>query len=233
MLIAAFTIGLLGSFHCVGMCGPIAMALPYQGANKWQTTINMLLYNLGRASAYALMGALLGALGWTVMLAGYQQAISLILGVFLLLLAFFSFQVENNMARIPLLKRWTNFVKLQLGKLLQSGKGQNFWLVGLFNGFLPCGLVYMGLVGAVATGNALDGGVYMAFFGLGTLPMMLGVAWAGNFMGLRWRKRLRSVLPVLLTAFAILLILRGLNLNIPYSPQLIFEAPTGEVELCH
>lgn len=233
MLIAAFTIGLLGSFHCVGMCGPIAMALPYRGANQWQTSANILLYNLGRASAYALMGALLGALGWTVVLAGYQQAISLLLGVFLLLLAFFSFQVENNMARIPLLKRWTDFVKQRLGKLLQSGKGQNFWLVGLFNGFLPCGLVYMGLVGAVATGNALDGGIYMAFFGLGTLPMMLGVAWAGNFMSVHWRKRLRSVLPVLLTAFAVLLILRGLNLNIPYSPELLFQAPSGEVELCH
>ena len=211
----AFTIGLLGSLHCVGMCGPIALSLPYQGSKRYYAVGNVLLYNLGRVLSYGLLGSAIGLFGRGFFLAGFQSYISIGLGITLLLIAVFSIDVEQHILRIPLMNRINQWVKQQLGRLLrQRGPGKLF-LIGMLNGLLPCGLVYMAIVGALATNHMIEGALYMMLFGLGTIPLMLGTAMAGQFIKLHWRVRLRRLLPAFLVAFALLFILRGLNFEVP------------------
>jgi sulfite exporter TauE/SafE len=164
----AFVMGLVGSLHCVGMCGPIALSLPYQGRQKWIAAVNVLLYNFGRIATYALLGIIIGLFGRGFFLAGFQSYISIGLGVLLLLIAFFSVNVEGQLLKIPGFQKLNSWVQGQLGRLLrQKGSGKLF-IIGSLNGLLPCGLVYMGIVGAVTTGEIVHSALYMASFGLGT-----------------------------------------------------------------
>lgn len=232
----AFLIGFIGSFHCVGMCGPIALSLPYQDTTKIKTAVNVLLYNFGRISTYALIGLVFGLIGKSIALAGFQQILSIAIGVLMLLAAFSIINIERQFVKIPFLETFLKKVRQQLARLLaqKSRKSSTLWAVGFLNGFLPCGLVYLGVVGAVATGDMLKGSLYMAVFGIGTLPTMLSVALVGNLISLKFRKNIQKVIPFLLFAVAILFILRGLNLNIPYlSPMLIQDPSSDIVPVCH
>lgn len=215
----AFTIGLLGSLHCVGMCGPIALSLPYQGSQRVYAAGNVLLYNLGRVATYSLLGIIIGMVGRGFFLAGFQSYMSIGLGLLLLAIALFSINVESRLLQIPLMQGLNAWVKKQLGKLLrQRGPGRLF-LIGLLNGLLPCGLVYMAIAGALAAGSIFDSALYMSLFGIGTIPLMMATALAGQFIKLQWRTRLRRLVPAFLVAFAVLFILRGLNFDVPAGLQ--------------
>lgn len=227
----AFTIGLFGSLHCVGMCGPIAMSLPYQGAGRVAAAANALLYNLGRTVTYMAIGAVFGLLGKGIFLAGYQSALSIAMGVLMLILAFFSTDLESRLARLSFLQAPLGRLKAALGRLLGARSQRSFFSIGLLNGLLPCGLVYMAVVGAVSTGSVGKGAAYMGLFGLGTIPLMLLTALAGNWIGARMRKRIRAVLPFMLALIAALLIWRGLNFDLPRGLELWEDA--SNVPLCH
>jgi sulfite exporter TauE/SafE len=227
----AFVMGLVGSLHCVGMCGPIALSLPYQGRQKWIAAVNVLLYNFGRIATYALLGIIIGLFGRGFFLAGFQSYISIGLGVLLLLIAFFSVNVEGQLLKIPGFQKLNSWVQGQLGRLLrQKGSGKLF-IIGSLNGLLPCGLVYMGIVGAVTTGEIVHSALYMASFGLGTLPLMMATALAGQFIKLEWRVRMRKLIPVFLVAFALLFISRGMNFDVPI--ELRFWENMQDVPMCH
>ncbi len=227
----AFMLGLAGSLHCVGMCGPIALALPYQGTNRWYGAGNVLLYNLGRVSTYAGLGLLIGFLGRGIFMAGLQIYFSLALGIILLLVALLSIDVEGRILRVPLIFQLNRWVKVKMAKLLGQNSRSALYGIGMLNGLLPCGLVYMAVVGAVSTGSPERGAAYMALFGLGTIPLMLSLALAGQFIDLKWRNRLRRLVPVFLTFFALLFIARGLNFEIPSSVR--FWDDMGDVPMCH
>lgn len=235
MLWTGLTLGLLGSLHCVGMCGAIALSLPYQGKTKWQTIGNMLWYNFGRVLTYALMGSILGGLGHGIVLAGFQQGVSIVLGGLLLLTAFSLINLEKQILQLPLINQVFYRIRLQLGRLLQRPTMTYSTLLGmgLLNGLLPCGLVYVALAGAMTTGTSLEGFLYMALFGIGTIPLMLLTATIGRFMGMQYTLILRKWTPVFLAGFAILLIMRGLDLGIPFiSPDLV-EDTQQEMKMCH
>ncbi len=226
----AFVIGIAGSFHCVGMCGPIALALP----GNFSTRINMVtsraLYNFGRIATYALLGAVFGLFGKAIALAGFQQAISIILGILLLIAAFFSVNLESNFLRLPVLMKFNNLIKQNLGKLLNTNGQSSLFLIGLLNGFLPCGFVYLGLVGSVATGSVANGAIYMALFGLGTFPLMFITSTLGSIVNVKTRNLFKKLTPAFFILFACLFIVRGMNLGIPYlSPKITTE---GSVK-CH
>ncbi len=227
----ALTIGLVGSLHCVGMCGPIALALPYQGRERWRAASNVLLYNLGRVVTYSLLGAVIGLFGKGLFLAGFQRQVSIGLGIALLLIAVFSINVESRLLRLPAMQRLNAWVKGQLGRLLRhSGPGALFG-IGLLNGLLPCGLVYVAVVGAVTTGGVPHAMAYMGLFGLGTIPLMLATAMAGQFINLQWRSRLRKLLPVFLVGFALLFLFRGFNFDVPI--ELRFWQEKDNIPMCH
>jgi sulfite exporter TauE/SafE len=215
MLYTAFIMGLFGSLHCVGMCGPIAMALPVQDENRFSMASKLLLYNLGRTVTYVFLGILIGLLGEGLFLAGMQKWLSIGLGISLLLIALFSINIENRLLNMPLLGRAFLFIKIQLGKLLKNSSAPALFRTGIVNGFLPCGLVYMAIVGAVSMGNLLGSALYMLLFGLGTIPLMLLTATAGHLASLKIRNKIKKLFPVFVTALALLLIYRGIRFDLP------------------
>ncbi len=93
---------------------------------------------------------------------------------------------------------------------------QSLFFIGMLNGLLPCGLVYMAIAGAIGTGGVAEGSLYMILFGLGTIPMLLSISLAGNIMSIAVRKRINKLIPVLVVIVGVLFILRGLSLGIPY-----------------
>lgn len=226
----AFSIGLLGSLHCIGMCGPIAFALPLNRQNNLQASLGGLTYNLGRLLTYFLLGSLFGVLGFGFALAGVQQWISIVVGVFMISTVLYSSVSHSKYLDLSSFNLWIGRVKAELGKRLGRKSFQNLFAIGLLNGLLPCGLVYLALAGATASKTVVEGGLFMLFFGLGTLPVMLSVAVYGNQLKLSLMKKGRKLIPVFVVVIGSLFILRGLNLGVPYlSPKLNPQ----EVESCH
>ena len=216
ILLTALLLGLLGSFHCLGMCGPIAFILPVDRHNKAKMSLQTLLYHLGRMTAYALIGLLFGYLGKGIYLLGFQQKVSLILGILMVVLAFVP---ATKVLRLKPLAGWNKFVyfvKNSLGNYLQKRSTSGFYVIGFFNGLLPCGLVYIALVGAMATGDPILGALYMAIFGLGTAPMMTLAIFLGSFVSVKVRNKINKLIPYAVVLVGILFILRGLNLGIKF-----------------
>lgn len=207
---SALAIGFFGSFHCIGMCGPIALALPGKNDMPIQLIWGRLLYNVGRVITYSLLGLLFGLVGRTISIAGLQQSLSIFLGIAIVAGALFQFKSTEQWKEKTGLNTFYKKVDQQIRKQFQK-KGMNTLLIiGLLNGLLPCGFVYVGLAGAVTTGSILQSGLFMMLFGLGTLPAMMIMALAPSFFTLKWRQRINNWIPYLATAFGIYLIIRGI-----------------------
>ena len=211
----AFVMGFAGSLHCVGMCGPLALSLPVSHANNLSRLAGGAIYNLGRILSYAVLGLIFGTVGKFLIASHWQSRFSLALGITILLYLFvpkkylhFSKQTGFNK---PFL-----LLRNQLGKLFQSKKTSSLFFIGILNGLLPCGLVYLALTSSVITGSSLNGGLFMMFFGLGTFPAMLATIIMGNYLNQQMRLKISKALPVLLFVMGALLVLRGLELGIPF-----------------
>ena len=223
-------IGLAGSFHCIGMCGPLALSLPLNNDSRVGRILSISLYNFGRAVTYFLMGVLFGTIGSSLFLTGYQQAISIAIGVIILIILLFGNRLSTNLGFI---NRFHNKVKVLLGKLLRQEKNVlSYFVIGMVNGLLPCGLVYLAIASAVATGSALGGGLLMLAFGLGTIPLMFALMVAGRYVSLAVRQKMRRLVPVFVGIMACLMILRGLGLGIPYVSPGFAQNEKKEVMSC-
>ena len=233
MLTVAFITGLLGSFHCVGMCGPIAMMIPVSGRNH---IVSKLLYNLGRSISYAIIGAIIGVMGWGISITGYQQWLSIGVGTLLLFMAMMNFfKADSSGFYIPGLSKQVSIIKKQIGKFIQYKSYLGNFILGSLNGLLPCGLVYLALAGALAQGSVIYSSLYMFIFGLGTIPLMIFVLIGTNFLSPKIRLQFTKVIPIFTVLIACLIILRGLNLDIPYlSPKAatVHEIKAGKLN-CH
>ncbi len=230
---AAITLGFLGSFHCVGMCGPIALALPLNHNSLSSKITGALLYNVGRMFTYALLGSLFGLLGQSVVIAGYQQALSITLGVIILIMVLLPSSAYGRFKITALIYSYIGKLKQKLGSLFKKRSYSSLFFIGTLNGLLPCGLVYLGITGAIATGGSLEGALFMAMFGLGTLPAMFVLGMLGNSISINFRNKINKAIPIFVVAMALLLILRGMNLGIPYiSPELSASKPECS-KCCH
>ncbi|WP_080777122.1 sulfite exporter TauE/SafE family protein [Chryseobacterium phocaeense] len=220
LILSAIALGFASGFHCVGMCGPIALSM---GLTKKQATnfyLQNLTYQFGRIATYSLLGAILGIIGEGFEMAGFQQYLTIIAGILLIVMALFSFGGKDFASRIPFLSKFLFSVKSNLGRLLQKADYRSRFTTGLLNGFLPCGMVYMALTASLAAGGVWQGASYMALFGLGTLPFMFAVVLAGNLMNQAFRVKVLKAVPVIMIVLGGLFILRGLELGIPYiSPR--------------
>lgn len=228
---AGFGLGLLGSFHCVGMCGPIALSLPIYGKTTIQKLMLIVLYNLGRATSYSLLGALFGFIGNQFFLFGYQQVFSVIVGLLLLVVFLFSkiYSGSGNLLDV-LLSR----VKRKLGQVLQTAQSESsYFIIGLLNGLLPCGLVYLAIASAMATGSVWSGAALMMMFGFGTFPLMIAVMIFGKFLPLSIRLKVQKVMPIFIVFTAVLIIARGMNLGIPYLSPVLKNSNNSSVVECH
>lgn len=225
----AFSIGLLGSIHCVGMCGPVALALPFQGrSHVWK---GILAYNFGRLLTYALIGAIAGILGKGLWVAGMQKHITLALGIALALIALFSISIESHLLRLPVVRVFHQWILEHLGTWMRKEGTIAALMIGIFNGFIPCGLVYMAIAGALTGGSIFFGALFMVLFGLGTFPLMALTGIAGQALDLTWRRRLRRFAPVLLLLIAALFIFRGLDFQVPNHFRFLEEA--RDIPMCH
>lgn len=215
--LTAILTGLFGSFHCAGMCGPIAFALPGSRENGLGFYAGRTVYNLGRIFTYSLLGVVSGALGLSVKLAGIQQGLSIGIGVAMIAGVIWSTWIKPAASLNPF--QWIPAAWLK--KLFNDNSLKGPFLIGILNGFLPCGFVYMALLGATVTQDIWEGALFMFLFGMGTFPMMFGVSLLGQLLSSERRSRMRKLSPLLAILLASLFILRGLNLGIPYlSPQL-------------
>lgn len=230
VIITAFLIGLAGSVHCIGMCGPLALSVPVPGGKAARLTAAF-LYNTGRVATYSIFGLAMGALGRSFAWFGWQQRFSLVLGLLILLFVLLPGLSKNQWLSG---KAGVLFMSLRkkFGAVLFKGTPGSILLSGVMNGLLPCGLVYLALAGAASTGEALHGLLFMMFFGWGTLPVMFGVVFLGGSLKQNFRSKMRAVYPALMTVMAILLIIRGLNLGIPYlSPKMPVQS--ADMVDCH
>ena len=229
--ITGLTIGLISGFHCVGMCGPIAFSLPVQSLTTLQRSLAVLLYNAGRIFTYVLLGILFGVSGRLVYLAGYQQLLSITVGSIFTLVALGYF-TKNKTLQKPIFKKIQNKLWLLSDKLFTSKKLYTHFVIGNLNGLLPCGMVYFAASAALATGSLKMGAFLMLFFGLGTLPLMMLIGQFGFFLSLTIRNKIKRTVPYFVMIMGILLIVRGLNLGIPYlSPH--FSNTAAAAISCH
>lgn len=228
LLSTAFLVGLLGSVHCLGMCAPITWAVPVSG-KRWKWLRDRAFYNLGRVLTYGFLGLLVGFIGSGFSLAGWQQGLSVMAGSIMLLgVLFFGMEIPDKGLLKPLAKG-VAWIKVKISPLIMKGGIKSQLTLGLLNGLLPCGLVYAALIAAWSMGSVQGSVAYMLLFGLGTFPMMLGAAVFGRVLGQRFRKGLWQLAPKLVAVVGILLILRGLNLGIPYvSPALTSDQDITE-----
>jgi hypothetical protein len=223
VVVMGLMMGLFSSAHCVGMCGPLVLALPLHPSNPYRQAFQLLLYALGRISAYLILGILFGLLGQQIQMAGWQQSLSIGLGIL--------------MIATVLLPQWKGFQTISLNPLFRplhtaltrqfkKGRAGNLAFIGFLNGFLPCGMVYMAIAGALVLGDLTQAGLFMAGFGLGTVPALFALAWMANSVSFKWRASLQRVLPVFTLVLGLLFILRGLGLGIP-----LLSPPTEALQL--
>ncbi len=225
---AAFLLGLAGSLHCVGMCSPIVLALPLPVAARRQVAIHSVAYHAGRILHYLLLGLGFGLLGKGLLVAGMQQIASIVAGALMLFAAIFITRWERWLVSGSL-AALARPVQNKLGRLLRIRPNGASFTVGLLNGLLPCGMVYLALAGAITRTDAYQGALFMALFGLGTAPLMIGVSVVGHTFKKEIKQRFRVVQPVLLAIAGVLLLVRGLHLDLS-----LFESAVPPANMdCH
>ena len=233
MLWTAFILGLLGSFHCVGMCGPIAFLLPVDRSNSIRKITQIFTYHFGRLLAYGLIGLFFGLIGKSLYIFGIQQQLSIIIGILMIVAVLLPTQLANQFKISQPIYRLISKVKSALGKSLKNKTADTFLTIGFLNGFLPCGLVYMAVFASLATEQALMASTYMVLFGLGTIPLMTSAIYLGKFLNTKMKQNIQKAIPVFIVLIGVLFILRGLGLGIPYlSPSPMVDMVSGTMD-CH
>jgi len=225
MIWSALILGLMGSIHCLAMCGPLVLTL---NAKKRQTSLEKFYYNAGRIFTYCLLGALAGLFGSGLEWAIGQQFLSIFSG--LLLLSGLLFTWIGTEGRLSWISKLLVRVKLKMGKLLNGGS-RNMWWFGVYNGMLPCGLTYVALAAAISAGNLFQSVLYMALFGIGTSPMMWMIVSSFQRLKLSWVSG-NKIVRIFTWVLAILLIIRGLDLGVPYLSPDVNSKHTMHTAVC-
>ncbi|TDD98656.1 sulfite exporter TauE/SafE family protein [Flavobacterium cellulosilyticum] len=233
MLYTAFLFGLISSFHCIGMCGPIAMMLPVDQKNQAKKTIQIITYHVGRLTAYASIGLIFGLLGKGLFLAGIQQKLSIFIGIAMIAVILIPEKIFSQYNFSKPVFNLISQVKTALGSQFKNKSYKSLFTIGLLNGFLPCGMVYVALFGAIAMQSVNYGILYMILFSLGTVPLMSSVTYLQSFMTIATRNRIQKVIPYITVLLGVLFILRGLGLGIPNVSPLDVSLFVQSTPNCH
>ncbi len=214
-LLIALSIGLAGSLHCIGMCGPLVAALHVGGRLHMKRS---LIYHSGRILGYALFGALMGLIGYSMRLVITQEWLAVVAGSLLLL----TFLWPTTIQRLP--ARWGQPMRNLRQQWMQwwhTGHPGIVLGMGLLNAFLPCGLVYSALAASIITASPWMGALFMALFGLANTPALFFSSHIIRALQERFGQRHKRQIQIVLMAFALLIVLRGAGLGIPMvSPKL-------------
>jgi sulfite exporter TauE/SafE len=196
-----FVAGFAGSFHCIGMCGGFACALGRDRQGRGATVLRHLLYNTGRLTTYCFLGGLAGALGQVIctpqgttvpLLSGPldtgQRILAILAGLLMIAMALQFFGLLPHLHRVTA-GFGASTLAASLRSLLTAPGHAAPLAFGVFNGFLPCPLVYAFAAQAASTAGALHGFLTMAAFGLGTFPALLLMGGVGRALAPAWRQR--------------------------------------------
>ncbi|MBK9567468.1 MAG: sulfite exporter TauE/SafE family protein [Saprospiraceae bacterium] len=228
----AFTLGFFGSLHCIGMCGPLALAVHTSKKNVgFGAFFGSLQYNAGRTIGYISLGLLFGFLGSAVAFGGAQRVVSVGLGVIMVIFFFFSVNPDHLISGMPAFHRFYQSVSQRLFGLLRKSAHVPSLYLGVVNGFLPCGLVYIAIAGAISLSNIWGSMGFMLFFGLGTFPAMMGVTLGHQAVSQKLRVSLKRLYPIITLVMGVYLIYRGLMSKLPLELD-FFEALKNPV-MCH
>ncbi|MBI4687859.1 MAG: sulfite exporter TauE/SafE family protein [Nitrospirae bacterium] len=214
-----FTSGLLGGFgHCLGMCGPLVAS--YSVAFKGTGLASHVLYNLGRISTYTLLGGLAAMTASFIGIAGHiQRLVMTTAGIVIVLMGM---GLAGWLPAIPFLRNQeilaSNFIKKFKNIPSEGLTPGSFYLLGIFSGFMPCGLIYTALITAARAGmeagnhflGFLNGITIMLLFGLGTMPALLLLGKVMNAIGAQMRLRLYRLSAILMIIMGIIFIVRSL-----------------------
>ncbi|MEE1944566.1 sulfite exporter TauE/SafE family protein [Pedobacter sp. KR3-3] len=226
----AFVLGLLGSLHCAVMCGPLMLSMPLQQQNWLTTAFQLVSYQLGRISVYGLLGLLVGLIGNSLKVFANQETLSLVVGFILISFALMQFS-GRYMGHLASLQQ--RLLK-PIGNLLGKFYGLPFWgfLVGMLNGLIPCGMVYLALATALNTGTPKDGAFFMLLFGLGTSPLMLTISMSKLFLRKYIRFNVNKYMPWFMLFLGTLMILRSADLGIAFLSPSVNAHSHGHVAEC-
>jgi sulfite exporter TauE/SafE len=224
----ALSIGILGSLHCVGMCGPIAIMVPGDGNKFWSSS---LLYHLGKIMSYATVGAIIGVIGQGIAFAGMQSWLSIAMGLGMLAVVLLSIPVEAQVIKLPLAKRFYQYISSRLNYQLKQNPSRTGLSIGFLNGFIPCGLVYLAVAGAITMKSWWEGALFMILFGLGTMPALIATAYFSRRITGPFRSKVNKLMPIFLTIIALVFIYRGLQVELPV--DLRFWEMKENPQMCH
>lgn len=216
MYLSALLLGLLGSFHCIGMCGPIALVLPIHQEKPIPRLLKIFLYHSGRLLAYGSIGLFFGIVGKGLYLSGFQQRLSIIIGVFMIVYILIPYKTIKKLNFTSSIFSLVSHIKTKLGQRLQNKGYRSLFIIGFLNGYLPCGMVYMALAGAIATGTPSEGFLYMFIYGLGTIPLLTLLIYFKNTFSISVRNKIQKAIPYFIFLIGLMFILRGMGIGIPY-----------------
>lgn len=229
IIITALILGLTSSLHCIGMCGPIAMAIPIDRSSQSKVIFGILTYNLGRILVYGLLGLIIGSIGFSLQTFGILQWISILSGIGLIIFAWRKYLSKLNFHFLPSLQ-FNGMINKLFGKIVRSNSKFKLLFLGAINGLLPCGMVYIALLNALLAGTLVGSSMAMISFGLGTIPAMFAVSYTFNKITGKTRLALNRIVPYAMTVVGLMIVLRGLNLGIPYLSPEIKISKTDNVE---
>lgn len=215
VIIPALLLGGISSLHCVGMCGPLMLALPlhrYQGISGKMGAV--LVYNAGRTASYAMLGCIAGLIGNRLLTPDWQQRFAILAGLLIILSVF---PARAAVHRYSPLRKLTDKIILPLTAFALKRDGvAGMFLLGTGNGLLPCGLVFIALTAAFASHSVSAGVLFMIMYGVGTTPLMASLALLGAVVSMPLRNTFKKITPLLTVMAGVLLLLRGFNISIPY-----------------
>jgi uncharacterized protein len=232
LLFAGLALGFISSMHCVGMCGPLALALPIDHLSFSNKIAATTLYHAGRIITYILLGILFGTVGKGFYLAGWQQAFSVATGIIMLLIIIFYFGLKKCF-RLKWVENFNWTIQKSIGYFLSKRNYSSYFLLGFANGLLPCGMVYIAIGTALVTGDPLHSAIFMAGFGLATVPALLLLTGISKSLNAMVRNRIKRITPFIMALVATLLIVRGINTNISYPAPLKQQQNLPSPVSCH
>ncbi len=227
MFWSALVIGFLGSFHCFGMCGPIALAIPIPAEKR---VFGSVLYNIGRGLTYVLIGLAFGSIGMSFEVLGFNKYLSIFLGA-IILLSILIPQLNKRLLTNYSNSNWMKWVKSKMAHFFKQRTYSSTFFVGMLNGLIPCGLIYVAVAGSMATANIWDGALYMILFSVGTMPAMFAAFMLPFFKKLQ-KLKLQRLIPALMIGIGLLFIYRGIAFEIPQIDPILDAVGFGKITVC-
>ncbi|GAA5222393.1 sulfite exporter TauE/SafE family protein [Membranihabitans marinus] len=220
----AISLGFFGSLHCLTMCGPLIIGgiQSQPSNNKYDRLFQLLKYNISRSFAYALIGIGISSIGQLRFLGNFQQTLSLLGGAVLILLFLASLDIEKALFAIPGFKKIYAGLHRRIGQFFLNRKKTSVWIIGFFNGLLPCGLVYLALAASLMADNVWQSGLFMFLFGLSTSPILIGLVLGHHRISMVWKAKIANVIPIFQLVLGLILIYRGLFIHMPSELQFYY-----------